>query len=151
MRRQEIVLKRCESTPSAANCFATNLERPHRRRPKPSSCRFSGQPNSSHAAEPQSRRLHPSKLLEADTVVPDLRHVTNLVAVELHHIHVVRLDALSGGWHWPTVTRMASPEHSVSGNVLSFVIDSERSNFIPPVRKRCEETFHPLRVSLQGV
>ena len=61
------------------------------------------------AALPES---HPPKLLEADAVVLDLRHMADLVTIELHHIDVVRLYALSGGWHRPAFTRMGAAEHA---------------------------------------
>ena len=35
------------------------------------------------------RRLHPSKLFESESVVPDLRHMADAVPVELHDVDVV--------------------------------------------------------------
>jgi hypothetical protein len=39
------------------------------------------------------------RLYEDDAVIPNLCHVANLVAIELHHIDIVRLDSVSGGWY----------------------------------------------------
>src|SRR6476659_5084811 len=43
---------------------------------------------------PQWRQLCPPKFSHGDAVVPDLRHVADLVAVEVHDVHVVGLGAL---------------------------------------------------------
>src|SRR5882724_12987727 len=43
-----------------------------------------------------SRKASPAELLHRPSGIPDLRHVADLVAFELHHIDVVRLHLLAG-------------------------------------------------------
>jgi hypothetical protein len=43
-----------------------------------------------------SNQIHPSSF-NGQSRVPDLRHVPNLIAVELHHVHIVRRHVLAGG------------------------------------------------------
>ena len=38
--------------------------------------------------------LHPAKLLHRKSRVPDFRHVTDLIALEEHYVHVVGADFL---------------------------------------------------------
>jgi hypothetical protein len=74
----------------------------------------------------------PSKLVETDVVVPDLRPVAGLVTFELHYVHVVRLYLLSGSRHRSTVCSVGTSEHGVRGYVWrSSSTANERISYLP--------------------
>ncbi len=58
--------------------------------------------------------LRPTQLTQTDSVVPDLGHVANAITVELHHVDVVRLDALSGGRHRSAFARIRAAKDTKS-------------------------------------
>jgi hypothetical protein len=63
------------------------------------------------------RLLGPTQLLQADRVVPDLRHVTDAIAVEIHDVDVIRLDLVPGRRDRSALAGVRSPEDAVRGDV----------------------------------
>lgn len=51
-----------------------------------------------------------------DPGVPDLCHMQNLIAVELHDVDVIRRHHLARGWNWTAVTGVSPVEHGIGRN-----------------------------------
>lgn len=104
-------------------------------------------------ALPEARpiSLHPSKLFQGNAVIPDLGHVANPIAVELHHIHVVGFHLFARRRDRTTVSCMSTAEHSERGYVVPLLIHSKRSKIVAPVWDWSEQTLRPLGVRLQGL
>src|SRR5277367_6611965 len=102
------------------------------------------------ASEQNHRRSDPPELFHGPSCMPDLRHVPDLLAVELHHVYIVRLEALAGRWAGTTRSGMSAGEDSVSTDVLPFVIGGERLHLVSPVENGRQQPLHPFCVLLQG-
>src|SRR5580698_4671280 len=85
------------------------------------------------APEQDDRRSDPPELLHGPSRMPDLRHMPDLLAVELHHVHIVRLHALAGRWAGATLSGLSAREDGVCADALAFVIGGERLHFVSPV------------------
>src|SRR4029078_4559621 len=95
--------------------------------------------------------LRPPQLLQRPRVWPDFRHVSNLIAVELHHIHVVGfVDGLSGWGTGSVGTGMRASEDAIGAHIVALVINGERLNFVLTVRKNDQQALHPVSVLLEG-
>jgi hypothetical protein len=67
--------------------------------------------------------LSPPELLQCPRVRPDLRHVPDLVAVKVHHVHVVGLvQGLASWWARSPGTCVRSGENAVGADILARVI-----------------------------
>src|SRR5262245_23623348 len=74
--------------------------------------------------------LHPPELFERESVVPDLRHVPDLVAIELHDVDVVRSRALSRWWHRPALAGMGAGKDAVCADAPPRFVGRERLHLI---------------------
>src|SRR4051812_2330582 len=92
--------------------------------------------------------LCPAELLHRLSVVPDLRHVADLVAVEGHVVHVVGIYALACRGDGAALAGVSAVEHSVSDDFAACFVDGEGLHLGAPVRHWRQQPFHPLGVSL---
>lgn len=60
---------------------------------------------------------------EAYTIVPNLRHVANLISVELHHIDVIDRDFLACERLRSTFAGVRSTKHGVYGYILAVGVN----------------------------
>ena len=79
----------------------------------------------------------------------DLRHMADLVAFELHHIHVVRFYLLPDRRHRSTFRRVRTPEHRIRRHVVTLLVHREGLKLISSIGHRREQTLHPVGVRLQ--
>ena len=100
---------------------------------------------------PLKRRLCPTKLREAEAVIPDLGHVTDAVSSKVHHIHVVSGDALPRPGHRAAFARVGAAEDGVRRHIPSILVHGERLQLVGSIRDWTEETLHPLGVTLQRI
>lgn len=93
----------------------------------------------------------PAERLQGESCMPDFRHVPDLVALELHHIHIGGVHALARGRAGATLTRMRARKDAVGTDVLPLFIRGQRLEVIASVRYDREQVLHPVRVLVQGV
>src|ERR1043166_3302514 len=67
----------------------------------------------------------PPELFEADRVVPDFRQMTDSIAVEIHNVDVIGLDAFAGRRDGTTCSRVSATEYPVGRHVLAPFIHPE--------------------------
>src|SRR5215471_19750958 len=101
------------------------------------------------SAPQQEAWLHPAELLHRQPGVPDLGHVADLWAVELHHVHVIRLDGLSRRRAGTALAGMRRVEHSVRRHIAALFVRRKRLDLVPTVRHESQQSLHPLRVLLE--
>src|SRR5262245_45226793 len=85
--------------------------------------------------------LCPSNLFETVCVIPNLGHVADAIAVEGHHVDVIRLDLLPGGRHGAAGAGVRAPEDAVRGDVAAPFVDGERPDLVIAVRHRREQAL----------
>src|ERR1700735_2107319 len=102
------------------------------------------------ASKQSHLRSDPPELLHGPSRMPDLRHMLDLLAVELHHVHIVRLHALAGRWAGAAWSGMSAGEDAVGTDVLPFVIGGERLHLVSSVGNRRQQPLHPFGILLQG-
>jgi hypothetical protein len=80
--------------------------------------------------------------------MPNLGHVTNLVAGELHHVDVVSPRALASGWDgaWPC---MRAGKDTIGRDVVAFGVGGEGFDLVAAVWQRPEQALHPVGVLRQ--
>ena len=84
-------------------------------------------------------------------VVPDLRHVADLVAVEGNVVDVVGSGALACRRDRTAFAAVCAVEHAVGHHLVARLVYGEGLHFGAAVRHRRQKAFHPLRVGLQFV
>ena len=77
--------------------------------------------------------LGPAQLPQGDPGMPNLRHVANAIALELHHVHVVGLRALAGRRHWAAVPGVGAGEDGVGDDMVPLRVDRERLQLVTTV------------------
>ena len=77
--------------------------------------------------------LCPPELLHCGPVVPDLRHMADLVALEVHVINVIGRCALSCRRDRATLTGVSPMEHAVRQHLASRLVNGERTHLCPAV------------------
>src|SRR5467141_825380 len=90
--------------------------------------------------------LHPPELLHGQARMPDLRHVPDLVAVEVHHVHVVRFRALSGRGAGAAVAGMRPGEDAVRTDALAPLVGGKRLQVVSSVGNERQQAPHPVGV-----
>src|SRR5690349_21377195 len=75
---------------------------------------------------------------------PDLRQVSDLVALEGHHVHVVGTDALPCRRAGAAFPGMRPKEDCIGANVFAFSVDAPRLEVVARVRHERIEPFHPI-------
>lgn len=93
--------------------------------------------------------LHPADLSEAMTIVPNLGHVPNLIALKPHDVYIVRLKAFARGRNRAADAGVGATENPVDDRAIPNWINAEGTNFVMTVRHRRKHRLHPVRVSLQ--
>jgi hypothetical protein len=85
-------------------------------------------PTESHVRDCACRMLDnasgPAKLLERQTRMPNLRHMHNLVVLELHYVDVVRL-CRPVSWWTGIACQMRSSEDAICADIVAVGIGSE--------------------------
>ena len=66
--------------------------------------------------------------------MPDLRHVADLVASELHYVDIVRRRLLAGRLTRTTGTGVSTRKDSIGSDVVSFGIGGEGFHLVAAVR-----------------
>src|SRR5436190_10429865 len=94
-------------------------------------------------------RVSPSPAASRQARVPDFCHVLNFVALKLHHVHVIRFDALACGRTRASLSSVGPAEDSVSGDVASLLICRKRFQVISAVGYEAEQPFHPVAILLK--
>src|SRR4030095_12847033 len=95
--------------------------------------------------------LRPAQLFQADRVVPDLRHVTDAIAVALHRVDAVGYAPLAGRRHRSAGAGMRGAEYAIRGDVLALVVHGERADLVRRVGAWAIQTLHPVRIGLGRV
>src|SRR5216683_650202 len=90
----------------------------------------------------------PTQFLQSPAGIPDLGHVPDLVAVELHRIDVVRFGALAGRRR-ATLSGMRAGEYRKGRDVVSFGIHGERLQVVAAVGHDFHQALHPVGVLLE--
>src|ERR1700758_2548614 len=67
----------------------------------------------------------PAELAHRHAVVPDLRHVEDLVAVEVHHVHVVGFGGFARRRYRAAVAGVRPVENPEHGHVVARLVDGE--------------------------
>lgn len=80
------------------------------------------------------RSLRPPQLLQAHGVIPDLRHVADLVAVKLHRINIVRRDRLPRGLAGAARPGLGAVKYRKCTDTISFFVSSKKLQFISAIR-----------------
>src|SRR5262249_55985569 len=80
------------------------------------------------------------------TGIPDLRHLCDLVAFELHDVDVIRTDAASCRGNRTALARMSAMEDAVSGDVVAGTIRREGLQLVMSVGQDGQHALHPIRV-----
>src|SRR5262245_49724587 len=70
--------------------------------------------------------LNPAELLHSQAGVPDLGHVSDLVAVKLHHIDIVGLCAFARGRNRTAFAAMRAIEDAISADTVAPIIGCKR-------------------------
>src|SRR5262249_37653694 len=99
---------------------------------------------------PPGSKSGPTQLFHGYSGMPDLRHVSNLVTIKLHHIDIVAFHALPCGWAGTAVSSMRCEKDAVCADALSGVVGSKRFQFISSVRHETQQRFHPVGIFPQG-
>jgi hypothetical protein len=94
--------------------------------------------------------LNPPEFLHGESSMPNLRHVPDLIPVELHHIHIVCLHPLAGWWTGATLASMHTREDAVRTDTLALIIRGKGLEFIASVRDKRQQALHPVCLLLQG-
>src|SRR4051812_45592490 len=55
-----------------------------------------------------TNHLAPAELLHRPPSIPNFAHVADLIPGEVHHVDVVGVSRLSGGWAWPILARVGA-------------------------------------------
>src|SRR5690242_14433262 len=84
------------------------------------------------------RRLRPAEFLHGQTRMPDLGHVADLVAVEVHDIDVVGLGALTSWRTRATIAGVCRIEHAIGSDVPPLLVRSERFELVATIRHEGE-------------
>jgi hypothetical protein len=71
------------------------------------------------------RASRPAELLQGVRIIPDLRHVPDPAAVELHDVHVLRSHAPAGRRDGTTLACVRAVKHGETDDVAACVIDGE--------------------------
>src|SRR5215471_14775277 len=87
----------------------------------------------------------PAEVLQCQAGIPDLRHVRDLVAFELHDVDVIRTHAASRRGNRTALARMGAMEYTVSGDVVAGTIRRERLQLIMSVEQDGQHALHPVR------
>lgn len=98
---------------------------------------------------PPGPASHPPELPEAEAVVPDLGHVADLVALELHDVDVVGLDGFAGGGDGAAVVGVGGAEDAEAGDVSAFLVDGEGLDLVAGVGREGVDADHPVGVGLK--
>src|SRR5690606_104175 len=78
--------------------------------------------------------LGPPQLLQAGPIVPDLGHVPDPAALELHDVDVLSRHAPARRRHWAAIPGVRALEHAERGHVVAPLIHRETPHLIAPVR-----------------
>src|SRR5437867_1488686 len=111
-----------------------------------------GVPRTSGSAEASKTRRgsgYPAELFHGQSSMPDLRHVPNLLTLEIHHIHIVCLHALASWWAGATLASMSARKDAIRTDALPLIISAEGLQFISSVRNEGQQTLHPVGVLLK--
>src|SRR5262245_2292935 len=91
----------------------------------------------------------PAERCDGEAGVPDLCQMSNLVAVELHNVHVVRCHFLARRWNRAALTGMSAVEDSIGRNVVALRVGGKGHELVPPVRNAAQQALHPIAILLQ--
>src|SRR5258705_13259418 len=79
-------------------------------------------------------RSDPSQFLQSHTRMPDLRHVADLVASELHYVDIVRRRLLAGRLTRTTGTGVSTRKDSIGNDIVSLGVGGEGFHLVATVR-----------------
>jgi len=83
------------------------------------------------------------------TIIPDLGHMPDLIALKLHDIHVVRLKAFTCGRNRATDFGVRATENPIDDCAIANRVNTEGTDLVMTVRHRSKHRLHPFRISLQ--
>ena len=70
-------------------------------------------------------RLRPTKLLQANRIVPDLGHMFDATPIKFHVVGIICCNAVAGGRHRSTGASLGTVEYCNGGDSTSTLIGSE--------------------------
>ena len=74
--------------------------------------------------------------------IPDLRHVADLSAFKLHDVDIVGPCGLPRRRAW-TTGQMRASKHTVSADIVAFIVGNERPDRTSAVRQNCQQATAP--------
>ena len=83
--------------------------------------------------------------------MPNLGYMPDLVAIEIHDVHIIRRRALACRRAGATLTGVRAGEDSVRAHVVALVVSGHRLELVSTVRNESEQSLHPLRVLFHAV
>src|SRR4029450_5604926 len=104
----------------------------------------------SYLGKPLWRNSDPSQRFHRQPRVPDLCHMADLVAVKIHHVHIVRLHAFAGWWARAALAGVGAGEDAVGTNTLALVVGGKRPQLVSSIRDEGQDCLHPVCVLLQS-
>lgn len=90
--------------------------------------------------------LRPAKILQCQTGMPDLRHMHDLVAVELHDVDVIRAYTTTGWWNGAARSGVGPMEYRECADIVPLGIGSKGLHIITGIRQYRYDSFHPVGV-----
>jgi hypothetical protein len=87
----------------------------------------------------------PSELFQSISRIPYLRHVNDLIALELHDIDVVSYRGLACGRNWAAI-EVGAGKSPIGYDVPACFISGERLYLVTAVCQGDQKALHPLRV-----
>ncbi len=97
--------------------------------------------------------LVPSELLKGLSMVPDLGHMFDLLALEFHHIGVISVSLLSSGLLSLRVVNssMGANEDGTATHGIELLVLSKAKHFIVCVRQHLEKVLQGVSVVLKCI
>ena len=92
------------------------------------------------------QELCPAEIFERQTSVPDLRHVRDLLTIELHDVHVIRAGLSASGRYGPTLAGMRPVKNPVDRHIVPRAVQRKRFHFVARVRQDADYALHPVCV-----
>jgi hypothetical protein len=94
---------------------------------------------------------YPAERFDREARVPDLRHVPDLVAVELHDVDVVRRHLFARWREGPPRAGVGAMKDGIGRDVAPILVSREGNEFVVAVRHEAQQASHPIAVLLQAL
>src|SRR5262252_173994 len=98
---------------------------------------------------PSPSNSGPAELLHCQAGVPNLLHVLDLVAFELHHVDVVGFCLFARRRAGAALAGVGRIEDAVRRDALARLVDTPRLQLVAAIRHEGEEALHPVAVLVE--